>query len=99
MAQVPPPPFVLNPAYQMQNQVLDYQEKYDADMYYKVCLHVEGDPCDGTELKDFLTRLQARAGQFGWDPILTVQNKNLLDDDGVIMHQEVLQHTHKSIKY
>jgi hypothetical protein len=64
MAQVPaPPPFALTPAYQTQNQALNYQEKRDADTYYKGCQPLEGDPYDGTKLKDFLTRLQAKASQ------------------------------------
>jgi hypothetical protein len=91
MAQVPAP-FALTPAYQMQNQALNYQEKRDADTYYKGCLPLEGDPCDGTKLKDFLARLQAKASQFGWDQILTVQNRNLLDDYGVITREDVIQH-------
>jgi hypothetical protein len=94
MAQVPPQPqpFALIPAYQTQNQALNYQEKRDADTYYKGCAPLEGDPYDGTKLKDFLARLQAKAGQFGWGPILTIQNRNLLEDYGVITRQEVLQH-------
>jgi hypothetical protein len=51
MAQVPPP-FSLTPAYQTQNQVLNYQEKRDAETYYKGCLPLEGDPYDGNYLKD-----------------------------------------------
>lgn len=91
MAQVPAP-FALTPAYQTQNQALNYQEKRDADTYYKGCLPLEGDPYDGTKLKDFLARLQAKASQFGWDQILTIQNRNLLDDYGVITREDVLQH-------
>ena len=72
-------------------QALNYQEKRDADTYYKGCQSLEGDPYDGTKLKDFLARLQAKASQFGWDQILTVQNRNLLDDYGVITREEVLQ--------
>ncbi len=95
MAQVPPP-FALTPPYQTQNQALNYQEKRDSEIYYKGCAPLEGDPYDGTKLKDFLARIQARAGQFDWHPILTVQNKNLLEEYGVITREEVRQHAEAS---
>jgi hypothetical protein len=68
-----PPAIALTPAYSNQNQVFNYQDKRDAEPYYKWCTAFEGDPYDGTKLSDFLSRLQAKAAdRFGWSQLLTI---------------------------
>jgi hypothetical protein len=87
----PPVAFALTPAHQTQ-ALLNFQEKREADTYYKGCAPLEGDPYDGTSLADFLSRIQARADQFGWESILTIQNQNLLTDYGVLSRADVQAH-------
>ncbi len=89
-----PPAFALTPAYSNQDRILNYQEKRDADTYYKGCTALEGDPYDGTKLADFLSRLQAKADQFGWNSLLTIlpEECNLLTDYGTITRAEVRAH-------
>jgi hypothetical protein len=89
-----PPALTLTPAYSNQNCILNYQEKRDADTYYKGCAALEGDPYDSTKLADFLSRLQAKAEQFGWNEILTIspEGRKLLKDYGTITRAEVRAH-------
>jgi hypothetical protein len=89
-----PPAFALTPAYSTQNQPLNYQEKRDADTYYKGCTALEGDPYDGTKLSDFLARLKAKADQFGWSDLLTIlpEGRDLLTDYGTITRAQVRAH-------
>ncbi len=89
-----PPAFTLTPAYSNQNQILNYQDKRDANTYYIGCAALEGDPYDGTKLSDFLAHLKAKADQFCWSDLLTIlpEGRNLLTDYGTITRAEVRAH-------
>jgi hypothetical protein len=88
--------FLLTPAHQTQNQALNFQEKRDTEIYNKGCDSLPGDPYDGTNLSDFLSRPQAKADQYGQGNIINVtlnnQQCNLLTDYVIISRKDVLVH-------
>jgi len=94
MAQQQPPPapaFSLTPAYK-QRVALNYNERRDAQVYYKGCEALEGDPYNGKGLPEFLARISNKSNQFEWGEILTVNGRNFLTNYADITANDVRQH-------
>jgi hypothetical protein len=84
------PAFCLAPAYN--NRVpLNYNERRDAQVYYKGCEALEGDPYNGKGLPEFLARIATKARQFEWMEILTIDNRNFLPNYADITAAQVRQ--------
>jgi hypothetical protein len=91
----PPPPlapaFSLTPAYN-QRVALNYNERRDAQVYYKGCEALEGDVYNGKGLPEFLARISNKANQFEWGEILTINGRNFLTNYADIAATDVRQH-------
>jgi hypothetical protein len=83
-------PFCLAPAYN-NRAPLNYNERRDAQVYYKGCEALEGDPYNGKGLPEFLARIATKARQFEWMEILTIDNKNFLVNYANITAAQVRQ--------
>jgi hypothetical protein len=97
--QAPPPPVrrARNPAKWSQLADLDYGNKQDRDYYKLATEKLEGDPYNGKNLSLFLKKLDGKAQQFNWLPLLTYPqgnpavNKYLLTNYGEVTRAEVEQ--------
>jgi len=90
--QQPPPPVVVfarTPATFQQNQLLNYAEKRDVEIYNKGSAALSGEQWDGKSVHALMVRVGERAGQYGWMPMLTFGARNLVTGYGDITREEV----------
>ena len=90
--QQPPPPVVVfarTPATFQQNQLLNYAEKRDVEIYNKGSAALSGEQWDGKSVHSLMVRVGERAGQYGWMPMLTFGARNLVTGYGDITREEV----------
>jgi len=81
--QAPPPVlFARTPARFQQNQLLNFAEKRDVEIYNRGCTPLTGDPYDGKNLHPFLVKVGEKAAQFNWMPMLTFGTRNLIVNYG-----------------
>jgi hypothetical protein len=90
--QVPPqqplaPPFCLALAYNNRAS-LNYNERRDAQVYYKGC---EAHPYNGKGLPEFLASIATKARQSEWMEILTIDGRNFLMNYADITATQVRQ--------
>ena len=85
--QQQPPPVVVfarTPATFQQNQLLNYAEKRDIEIYNKGSAALSGEQWDGKSVHALMVRVGERAGQYGWMPMLTFGARNLVTGYGDI---------------
>lgn len=90
-----PPPlpiaFARTPVQFSQNQLLNYAEKRDIELYKKEAAPLKGGQWDGKHLHTFLVRVGEKARQYVWMPLLTFCTRNLIDNHGEVTYKEVHQ--------
>jgi hypothetical protein len=94
------PPIVgaRNPGRQRQNRVLDFDQEKDAKFYKSGVEKLEGEPYDGSNLPTFLKTLGAKAKQYNWTEVLSVNvgnppvRKSIIKQYGEITSVQVKQH-------
>ena len=90
--QQPPPAavvFARTPATFQQNQLLNYAEKRDVEIYNRGSAALAGELWDGNSVHALMVRVGERAGQYGWMPMLTFGARNLVTSYGDITREEV----------
>ena len=90
--QQPPPAavvFARTPATFQQNQLLNYAEKRDVEIYNRGSAALAGELWDGKSVHALMVRVGERAGQYGWMPMLTFGTRTLITSYGEITRAEV----------
>jgi hypothetical protein len=75
-----------------QQQALDYTTPQTIKFYNKGIEKISGDPFDGTLLFTWLIKIQDKALQYAWIPILTVEGKILTQNFAEISLTQVRAH-------
>jgi hypothetical protein len=83
--------FARTPVQFAQNQLLNYAEKRDIELYKKGATPLKGGQWDGKHLHTFLVRVREKARQYVWMPLLTFCTRNLINNYGEVTHKEVHQ--------